>query len=122
MTTRMQFAQLLALLDVQEITASAAGSGIDIRDYSQDAKFFVMAESVSGADRTMDIDIQDADAIGGPYANTGVSFTQITTADFNEAFNERIDRFRRFIRVNVTIAGTTPVFRVACGVFARPAQ
>jgi len=51
-----------------------------------------------------------------------VTFAQVTTTDFEAEINLPIDRARPFIRAEVTIAGTTPIFETSLQMLGRTGQ
>ena len=97
------------------------GTGVDVSELQDMVKLILMAESVSGAGRTMDIEITDGLTLGGAYASLSpaVTFTQVTTTDSEQELNINVDRARNFIRAEITIAGTTPIFETSLSMIGR---
>lgn len=105
-----------ALFPVQELSGVGATNGPSVaiatlRDFG---KIVLMAESVSGAGRTLDAKIQDAVATGGPFADAvpAIDFTQVGLTDAEEAVDAYLDGLREFMRIVITLAGTSPIYRV----------
>lgn len=97
------------------------GTGVDVSDLQDMVKLILMVESVSGASRTLDIEITDGLTLGGAYASLSpaINFTQVTTTDSEQEINVPIDRARQFIRAEVTITGTTPIFETSLSMIGR---
>lgn len=109
-----------ALLPVQEVTASLNGTGIPVAVLKDDGLIVLMVESVSGAGRTLDVAVEDATTLGGSYAalSPAVAFVQVTTSDAEQAILLYLEGVREFIRIALTVAGTSPIYRVGCGLLA----
>ena len=105
------------LLPLVDVTATAGGTGIDIRQYSGKIAVIFQSAAGTGTTPTLDIKLQDDDAVGGSYGDiTGATFTQVTDgADITEKIVVDADACKAFIRAHKTIGGTsTPTF--GCGV------
>jgi len=100
------------------------GTGIDVSEFQDMIKLILLVQSVSGAGRTLDIEITDGLTLGGAYASMvpAVNFTQITTTDSEQEIDIYIDRARPFIRAELTIAGTTPIYEAALAMIGRTGQ
>lgn len=110
-----------SLLPPGRLTVTVNGTGVDVSEFQDMVKLILMAESVSGAGRTMDIEITDGLTLGGAYASLSpaVTFTQVGVTDSEQEININIDRTRNFIRAEVTIAGTTPIFETSLSMIGR---
>lgn len=99
-------------------------TGVDVSEFQDMVKLLLAFQSVSGAGRTMDIEITDGLTLGGAYASMvpAVNFTQVGLTDAEEEINLYIDRARPFIRAEVTIAGTTPIFEGSVQMIGRTGQ
>ena len=113
-----------SLLPPGRLTVTVNGTGVDVSEFQDMVKLVLMAESVSGASRTMDIEITDGLTLGGAYASMvpAVNFTQVGLTDAEEELNVNIDRARPFIRAEVTIAGTTPIYETSLSMIGRTGQ
>lgn len=113
-----------SLLPPGRLTVTVNGTGVDVSEFQDMVKLVLMAESVSGAGRTMDIEITDGLTLGGAYASMSpaVNFTQIALTDSEQEIDLYIDRARPFIRAEVTIAGTTPIFETSLSMIGRTGQ
>lgn len=103
-----------ALVPVAEHIIDFNGTGIDISELQDTGMIVLMVESVSGAGRTLDVEIEDGLTLGGAYASASppVNFTQVGLTSAEEAITIYLEGLRNFIRAAVTIAGTSPVFRM----------
>lgn len=110
-----------SLLPPGQQTTTGNGTGVDVSELQDMVKLILMAESVSGGSRTMDIEITDGLTLGGSYASMvpAVNFTQVGLTDSEQELNINIDRARPFIRAEVTIAGSTPIFEVSLSMLGR---
>ena len=113
-----------SLLPPAQRTVTVNGTGVDVSELQDMVKLILLVESVSGAGRTLDIEITDGLTLGGAYASMSpaVNFTQIGLTDSEQEIDLYIDRARPFIRAEITIAGTTPVFEVALAMIGRTGQ
>lgn len=110
-----------SLLPPGRLTVTVNGTGVDVSEFQDMVKLCLAAESVSGASRTMDIEITDGLTLGGAYASLvpAVNFTQVGLTDSEQEIDLHIDRARNFIRAEVTIAGTTPIFETSLQMIGR---
>lgn len=113
-----------ALLPNSNQVADFQGTGVAVSELQDMVKIIMMVRSVSGAGRTMDIAIEDAAVLGGPYTalSPAVAFAQVGLTDSEQELNLYIEGVREFIRVNGTILGTTPVFEVGVVFLGRTGQ
>ena len=112
-----------ALMPVQELSGVGAtnGTGIPIAQLLDVGKIVLMAESVSGAGRTLNVKIQHSDVLGSGYADLSpaVAFTEVGLTDAEQAINLYLDGAKGFIRVVATLAGTSPIYRVGVALIAK---
>ena len=104
------------LLPLVDVTATANGTGIDIRQYSGKIAVIFQSAAGSGTNPTLDIHLEDSDAVGGSYVDiSGATFTQVTDgADITQKIVVDADAANAFLRAVKTIGGTdTPTF--GCG-------
>ncbi len=98
----------LMLLAADTKTASYNGSGVDILGYDGQLKF-ILQSGAGGAGATMDVKITTSDTQGGAYADvepSAASFAQIGNAADVKELHLNVRQCRRWIRAEVTIAGT----------------
>lgn len=113
-----------ALIPLTEHTVTVNGTGVDVAELQDMVKLILSVESISGAGRLLDVEIEDGDTLGGSYASLvpPVTFTQVGVTDAQEAINLKIDGTRAFIRAAITIAGSTPIFQVGLTMLGRTGQ
>lgn len=89
-------------------TTSAAG--LDISDYTGNAKLILNSSVTEGAGMTSDVKITHCDTLNGTYVDAGIAFTQVTNVSSNghQVIDFSIDGLSSFIKVVTTLAGTTP--------------
>lgn len=113
-----------SLLPPGRLTVDVNGTGVDVSEFQDMVKLILMAESVSGATRTLDIEITDGLTLGGSYASMvpAQNFTQVTTSDSEQELDVYIDAARPFIRAEVTITGSTPIYEASLSMIGRTGQ
>ena len=99
---------VLSLLANDVVTATGAGSAVDLLDYEGDIAVILDAEA-GGAGITYAVKLTESDTSGGTYTDvTGGAFTTTTA---NTALVEKIsvntDGMKRFVKASVTVAGGT---------------
>lgn len=94
-----------ALSASEQARAAVDFGGADVRSIT----YMVVVPSVSGTTATCDIEIQDADASGGPW-NRFLTFPQIVQATAVGTYRRTGLSKRRYRRAYITLAGTTPNF------------
>lgn len=105
-------AQAVELAPAAARTATANGTGVDIRDFQGILKVLLNIGAVTGTAPTLDVKIQDS-ADNSTFADvTGYAFAQQTAAA-NLALGIDTRNLRRYIRAVMTIGGTTPSFPCA---------
>jgi len=113
-----------SLIPPARLIASGNETGVDVSEFQDMVKLVLAAQSVSGAGRTMDIEITDGLTLGGAYASMSpaVNFVQVTTANSEQEIDLYIDLARPFIKAEVTIAGTSPIFETSLQMIGRTGQ
>lgn len=104
------------MLNQLRVTASANGTGIDVRDFDGPAVAVVNVHNVSGTLPTLALAITESDTQGGTYTAhspaTGVS--GITTTDVCQLLSlGDVGEWKRWIRAEWTAGGTSPVYDAA---------
>ncbi len=95
----------IALLPAVAPTATQNGTGVDVADFTGNAKL-VLDAAQPAAGQTLDVKLQHSDTLGGTYTDTGDAFTQVTNAGRSyQVLDISADKFKRFVRVVSTIAG-----------------
>ncbi len=93
-------------------TASANGTGVDLKNYIGRAKVILHSTIGTGTAPTLDVKIQDS-ADNSTFADIdpAVAFTQVTDAAASlQEISLDLDKVRRYGRAVTSIAGTTPSF------------
>lgn len=105
---------VLELLPGARRTATANGSGVDLKDYDGKLKVILATSLGGGTTPTLDVKLQDS-ADNSTFADiSGATFTQVTdSADATEAIGLEVTPRDRYIRAVVTISGTSPTFDCA---------
>lgn len=96
----------VALARAAAPTASVNSTGVDLSDYTGNAKV-VLDAAQPAAGQTLDVKLQHSDTLGGTYTDTGVAFAQVTNAGgaSYQVLDVSVDQFKKFVRVVSTIAG-----------------
>lgn len=99
-------------------TASEDGTGVDLQDSiypgGRQMKAFLNVGAVTGTDPTLDVKIQESDALGTGYTDiSGAAFTQVIASDAVEEIHFQTKK--RYVRAVTTIGGTSPTFDSYCG-------
>ncbi len=113
-----------SLIPPARLIATGNETGVDVSDLQDMVKLALAAQSVSGAGRTMDIEITDGLTLGGAYASMvpPINFTQVGLTDSEQEIDVYIDRARPFIRAEITITGTSPIFETSLQMIGRTGQ
>lgn len=95
-------------------TATANGTGVDLRDYEGKVTAILTSSAGGGTSPTLAVKIQDS-ADNSSFADvSGLTFTGLTgAADATEAIGFEADSVRRYVRAVITIGGTSPTFDMA---------
>ncbi len=110
-----------SLLPPGRLTVDVNGTGVDVSDLQDMVKLLLAVDSVSGATRTLDIEITDGLTLGGAYASMvpAQNFAQVGLTDSEQELDIYIDSARPFIRAEVTITGTTPIYETSLQMIGR---
>ncbi len=102
---------LVGLFANTERTATANGTGVDVRDYVGKGIAILDAEAGGGTTPTLDVKLQDS-ADNSTFTDiSGAAFAQLTdAADALEGIAIDFDELDRYVRAVVTITGSTPTF------------
>lgn len=113
-----------SLIPPARLIVTGNETGVDVSDLQDMVKLALAVQSVSGAGRTLDIEITDGLTLGGAYASMvpPINFTQVGVADSEQEIDVYIDRARPFIRAEITIAGTSPIFEASLQMIGRTGQ
>lgn len=113
-----------SLIPPARLIATGNETGVDVSEFQDMVKLLLAAQSVSGAGRTLDIEITDGLTLGGAYASLvpPVTFTQVGLTDSEQEIDFYVDSARPFIRAEVTIAGTSPIFETSLQMIGRTGQ
>lgn len=100
----------------QTATSTVTGQAVDLQN-ADGAGFAVLnVGAVSGTTPTLDVKVQESETSGGTYTDIpGATFTQVVASNKSQLINFK--RSKRFGRLLATIAGTTPSFALAGGVY-----
>jgi len=95
-------------------TATANGTGFDLRDYDGETKIILSTSAGGGTTPTLDVKIQDS-ADNSTFTDvSGKAFAQVTdAADYTGDLEIVCNEVRRYIRAVITITGTSPTFDMA---------
>ncbi len=99
-------------------TATANGAAVDL--VSSDGPCFALMEygAVSGTSPASDVKVQESDTSGGTFTDIpGAVFPQVAAANKFQIINFK--RTKRFCRLVIVIAGTTPSFASAGQIFGQ---
>lgn len=102
-------------------TATATSAAIDLAAYKGGVALTLHSAAGTGTAPTMDGKVQDCATSGGTYADVaGATFTQVTDAAGGSIQRLIVDtrKVKEFIKVVLTIAGTTPSFTCAVSLAA----
>jgi len=97
------------------VTASANGTGIDLKDYEGEIGVILNASNATaGSSPTLDVKLQDSADNSSFNDISGAAFTQVTGSGGGvQKMTLNSDSIRRYIRHVVTIGGTSsPAFPV----------
>jgi len=105
---------LATLLPGARRTATANGTGVDVRNYIGMAKVILASGAGGGTNPTLDVKLQESDDNSTFADITGAAFTQVTdAADSTQELHVNLDSTKRYIRAVSTITGTSPTFDCA---------
>lgn len=104
-------------LAVAEVTVDGQSTGIDVGAYDGTGLFILHSAAGSGTNPTLDVKLQESDAVGGTYADiSGAAFTQIddTAGGSLQVLAVDLSAAKQFIRLDLDVGGTTPGFYCGC--------
>jgi hypothetical protein len=111
--------EVKALLPPAARTATANGSSVDVKDYVGGGKVVLHSAAGGGTSPTMDVKLQDS-ADDSTFADvSGKVFTQVVGAASLQSMEVDLDSLRRYIRLVVTIGGTSPTFTCDAALLAK---
>jgi len=113
--------QVKALLPPAARTATANGTGLDIKDFLGGGTVVLHSAAGGGTTPTMNVKLQDS-ADNSTFADvSGKTFTEVddTAGGSLQEMEVDLDSLRRYIRLVVTIAGTSPSFACDAVLIAR---
>lgn len=110
---------VLKLLAPSRHTASANGTGIDLKDYEGHALVILEMSAGGGTTPTLDVKLQDSPDNSAWTDITGKAFTQSTTAESRQVMAVDLNGANRYIRAVKTITGTSPTYDGAVVLCAR---
>lgn len=96
------------LAGAKRVTASTNNAAVDISYFTGSALFILDASNTEAAGQTADIKLQHSADGSTAWADTGITFAQVTSA--GTAFQQvmaSVDGLRRFVRVAAVLAGTS---------------
>ena len=99
---------LVALPAARTTTVTSAASDLSV--YDGELAMILNSAAGTGTTPTLDGKIQHCDTSGGTYADSGITFTQITNADSLQSKLFQKSAVKQYIKFVGTIAGTTPSF------------
>lgn len=113
-----QLLQTINLLPMQDVQATANGTGVDVRHFVGELALYLAAKATAGTSPTLDVTIEESDDDSSYAAVSGAAFTQVTDADTSAAVLHKItldvNARKRYLRAVKTAGGTDPAFDVAC--------
>ena len=113
----MKNVQQLNLYPVALVAASGVGSAIDLSLY--EGPILVTLDSGAGTgDMTNDVKLTECATSGGSYTDvTDGDFTQVTTTASNQSILLNSDGLKKYVKLSITLAGTSPEFLVSAKIF-----
>lgn len=109
---------LLNLYPIATVSSSGVGSAIDLSEYEGEIVVALDVSAGSG-DMTCAVKLTEADTSGGSYSDvTGGGFTTVTTTTSAQKISLNTDEMKKFVKLSITLGGTTPSFLVSGKIFA----
>ena len=93
----------------QTLTSNTNSAGFNVGEGAELRVQLEVAGTVSGTSPTLDAKLQDS-ADGSTWADTGVSFTQVTASGSRQQRELKTKQGRPYVRVAATVGGTSPSF------------
>ncbi|HKY46142.1 MAG TPA: hypothetical protein VJM50_23830 [Pyrinomonadaceae bacterium] len=100
---------IVALATPEAVTATSNEGAVLVNKYSGEARL-TLSSSGGGASTTMDVKIQHSDDGSTGWTDSGVAFQRVENTAYTQSIGVNVDRFKKYIRVAQTVAGTTPSF------------
>ena len=119
MTVRLRSTGIITIAANDERIITGQGAAVAIAALKDDGKFVMQANSVSGAGRTLNCFIEDSADGSTGWVATDFAFTEVGTADVDEAIDVYLEGLRAFIRASWVITGASPIFRFGVALLAR---
>lgn len=104
------------LLSARQITSTATGAAVDIRDLKGKGKIVLAASAAAaGTNPTLNVKLTHCTTSGGSYSDvSGAAFAEVTTTAGVQQIGVDFDSLHRYVKVVATVAGTdTPTFALA---------
>lgn len=101
----------------QAVTATGAGSAVDLANGVNSTNAILEVGAVSGTTPTLDVKLQESDDNSTWSDIAGGAFTQVTAATQRQVI--RVLRSKRYCRGYATVGGTTPSFTLSLEILAQ---
>lgn len=108
---------LIVLAAPEAVTATGTEAGLSMKDFSGEARL-ILSSGAGGSGTTMNAKIEHSDD-GTTWSDSGFAFAQVGNAASHQVIGVNVDRFKKFIRVAQTVAGTTPSFSRSVFILAK---
>lgn len=111
----------IALASPATITATGNGTGVDVSTFKGICLLVLSASATGAAGQTGTVKLQHSDTVGGTYTDTGDTFAAVTNAAAShQVLKTNANKFKKFVRVVDTMAGTTPTYTRAVELIGVP--
>lgn len=101
---------LVNLLPTAARTATANGTGVDVRDYEGKGTVVLDSAAGTGTTPTLDVKLQDSDDNSTFADISGATFTQVAADAARQNIALDFNNVKRYVRAVSTIGGTSPSF------------
>lgn len=99
----------LSLRNPAAISATDTGPAVDVSKFTGNGYIILTSSATGGAGQTSDVKLQHSDDGSTNWADTGVSFAQVTNAAASfQPLYVSLDQFKKYVRVVNTLAGSSP--------------
>ena len=115
-------ATVVEVLPIDQRTADANSTGIDISNYEGPALLILKAKNLGGTTPTLDVKAQtsdESDFSSGVDDVVGGAFTQVTTGVAFQVLQLNMDGQKKHLRVVHDVGGTSPDYVAAVTLIAR---
>lgn len=93
------------------VTATGNGTPVDVSTFKGICLLVLAASATGGAGQTGTVKLQHADESAGTYTDTGDVFQAVTNAATSvQTLKTNANKFKKFVRVVDTMAGTDPTY------------